>query len=337
MIVKYCSLLCLVFSLLTVVQAQPAESHSGVVPDVDLRRVVALILRVEFKSPAKRKTIYLAHDNIQKNWLPQIEHINFRFLSDAEREDQGSPVYFFTKPVISNGAYEIEFANGDPDCSYQGDTWRFQISAAGVELKKVQSGGGRYCSNEQFRVAGKMNVYKDELSGYKFFNRGKLKGIKLGVSTSADIIKRFGENCQYNCAYDQNWDISFTYFGKLGTTVTLNGKKTQDVTKPQYVGRLASFYLYPKSPLSFETVKFPPYFKQDLRRGFGGDSSGLSYSDSSTIYNDKYGLRYKITNEFKSNNAAFHHKKGELQSISYTILEQLKDKLFVTKQITSGF
>jgi hypothetical protein len=54
------------------------------------------------------------------------------------------------------------------------------------------------------------NPYPNEMKGFEFFGKGKLKLIRLGISTKNDLDKIFGKTNDSFYEYDQNWIMSFS-------------------------------------------------------------------------------------------------------------------------------
>jgi len=69
-------------------------------------------------------------------------------------------------------------------------------------------------------VSAQGSPYPNELKGYEFFGKGKLKNIKLGVSSKKDVKKIFGKDCDY----DENFKVKFEYLAALDDCMT-----TQDI------------------------------------------------------------------------------------------------------------
>ncbi|HMS41797.1 MAG TPA: hypothetical protein PKE69_16315, partial [Pyrinomonadaceae bacterium] len=216
-------LIALVFS--GIAKGQETDESSKIeIPDNIKQEIVRRILVFKFKPLKRQKVIYLASEGINASWLPKIANIEFKLLSDEEIEDGEREVYFFTKSTLEKKTYSIGFAFGITNCSYIGDGWNFRITNNKLRLWYV-SGIGGFCSGREFKTAGKLNTYPNELEGYKFFDKGKLKGLKLTVSTKEDVIKIFGSDCESGCDYDEIWKIDFSYFGLISKETTINDKK----------------------------------------------------------------------------------------------------------------
>ncbi len=176
-------------------------------------------------------------------------------------------------------------------------------------------------------VSAQSNPYPNELKGYRFFGKGKLKELKPGVSTKQDVIKIFGENCEDVCDYNQNWIINFTYFDNV--TKGGWGREKTYIPISKYLGKLYSISLRPKLKISFKKAVFPSHFKF---------STGGSREDGVTIYNlaytDKYGLEYLIFDEIKLTKYknTFKWKRGDLLSIEYQIPVRLEKKMFIEQK-----
>lgn len=334
---KFLLLLLTIFSLSIIVIGQDTESEefsSKPVPENAMREVVRRILVYKFK-PRNRKTIiYIAQKGISQNWLPEIQNIEFRLLTDEEVEDKGIDIYFFTKPELSKTTYEIGFGFGDPDCNHEGDTWRFRISKGKVKLWQYGGFGG-ICSGSfgEFENSGQLNTYPNEFSCCKFFDTGKLEGLKLTISTKEDVVSNFGEDCKSSCDYDQNWRIYFTYFNDFSSERTVDAKKIKLVAKPEYADKLYSIKLFPKSKVLFNKIVFPSKFKKDNVYSAAHGGSGGGSNSIYDVYEDRYGLEYTILREVSLTTVKnLDWQKGQLTSIEYKIPDKLKDEMFVEQE-----
>lgn len=176
-------------------------------------------------------------------------------------------------------------------------------------------------------VSAQNAQFPNELKGYHFFNKAKLKELKLGVSTKQDVIEIFGENCQDVCDYNQNWVVNFTYFDN----VTKGGwrKEKTYISISKYLGKLYSIRLQPKLNISFKKTVFPLRFKYSTG-GWRDNGVTIYY----LAYSDKYGLEYRIFDEtaFTKYKSRSKWKRGDLLSIEYQIPEKLEKTMFIEKQ-----
>lgn len=180
-------------------------------------------------------------------------------------------------------------------------------------------------------VSAQSNFYPNELKGYHFFDKGKLKELKLGVSTKQDVIEIFGENCENSCDYNQNWLIQFIYFDD----VRKGGWRKEKTYIPvsRYLGKLYSIRLRPKLNISFRKTVFLPRFSYS-----NGGSKNIYGDDEATIYyfaySDKYGLEYRFFD--KGNSTKYKNpskwKRGDLLSIEYQIPDKLEKNMFVEQK-----
>lgn len=49
--------------------------------------------------------------------------------------------------------------------------------------------------------------FPNELKGYEFFGKGKLNGLKLGSSKKSDVEKIFGQSCEKQCDYNDDFNM----------------------------------------------------------------------------------------------------------------------------------
>lgn len=177
-------------------------------------------------------------------------------------------------------------------------------------------------------VSAQSVQFPNELKGYDFFGKGKIKPLKFGVSTKEDVIEIFGESCENSCDYNQNWLIQFIYFDDIRK----EGRRKEKpyIAVSRYLGKLYSIRLRPKLKISFKKTVFPSYFKF---KTFG--SKNIYEDDGVTIYYfayiDKHGLEYrffdkKTPTKYKSPSK---WKRGDLLSIEYQIPDRLEKNMFV--------
>ena len=303
------------------------------------QEIVRRILLFNFKPSKRQKIIYLAKGEIDSSWLPKIPNIEFRLLSDEEIEDRETGVYFFTEPEIMKKSYGINFGFGDMECDYTGGGWNFRVTKNRLMLWYVGEIGGGCGGGRDFKIAGKLNTYLNELQGYKFFDKDKLKGLKVTVSTKEDVKRSFGSDCESGCDYNNDWSVNFSYFGTMTKETTINDKKTKYVPKEEYVGKVYSIRLIPKKHISFSQVAFSNKFNQGYgfavgdnfnSEGFKG-AVGTSYHN----YEDRYGLKYTVfekTSYVVGEAKKSEYSKGNLTEIEYLIPNQIEETLFVEQK-----
>ncbi len=178
--------------------------------------------------------------------------------------------------------------------------------------------------------------FPNELKGYEFFGKGKLKKIKLGGSTKKDIKKIFGKGCEKECDYDENFKIKFEYLAALDDCMT-----TQDIRNrfmcPQsdFVGTISSITLEPKQ---HQILKDLPTSKFNVILGGSSTEKGSGVSLSYTSFTDKYGLRYSINNELSGKVVLYSQYppfvQGKLYSIKYIFTDDFIRKVFTVEYMT---
>lgn len=329
------------FSAIAISQdAENQESNFNQVPEKVMREVVRRVLIYKFRPPKRQKVVYLAKEGIDQSWLPIIPNVEFGLLSDEEIQDKDGGVYFFSKPEFSKGIYNINFAFGDPDCEYVGESWSFRNSKNSVRLWLGGGIGGGCSGGGEFKTPGQLNTYPNELKGYQFFNKGKLKELKLTLSTREDVKKNFGSDCENGCDYDNNWKITISYFGTMHKEITVDNKRIKYVPKADYLERIYSICLIPKQRISFSQVVFPSKFRKYKSFSIGDsfDSRGrltAAIGTSYETYLDRYGLSFIIfekvsytVGEVEKNDRL----KGDLISIEYSIPEKIEETMFVEQK-----
>ncbi len=332
----------IVIGLFVVVKAQESENSEPQIsiPENIKQELVGRILVFKFKPAKKQKVINLAKDDINPSWLPEIPNIKFNLLSDEEIEDVSDGIYFFTKTEEKGKDFSIGFAFGDPDCDYLGDEWNFRIVDNKLRLWRIEGrgfSGGCGGSGFNFKTPGKLNTYPNELEDYKFFDQGRLKGLKITVSTKEDVEKIFGSDCDSKCDYDDKWQIDFDYFGGITKEITVNERKVKYIPKKELIGKIYSISFIPKQRISFSQKVFPRTF--NLSSGF---SVGHSFAENGRLsavgtsyetYLDRYGLKYDIySSGYAVNGEKEDREKGDLISIEYTIPEKIEETTFVEEQ-----
>lgn len=303
------------------------------------QEIVRRILIFNFKPSKRQKTVYLAKGDIDSSWLPKIPNIEFRLLSDEEVEDAETSIYFFTEPELRKKNYSISLGFGDPECSYTGDDWNFRITKNKLKLWYVGEIGGGCGGGRIFTTAGKLNTYPNELQGYKFFDEGKLKGLKVTVSTKEDVKNNFGSDCESGCDYNNDWSINFSYFGSMYKEITVNDKTIKYVPKEEYIEKVYSIRLTSKKRISFSRIIFSNKFSQGNSFAVGDDfdSEGFkgAVGTSYITYIDRYGLEYTIfekTSYVVGEAKKSEHSKGNLTAIEYSIPNQIEETIFVEQK-----
>jgi hypothetical protein len=178
--------------------------------------------------------------------------------------------------------------------------------------------------------------YPNELSGYEFYGRGRLATIKLAESSKQDVEKIFGEACSSTCDFDEKWRIRFEYFGDfVDQTVSIRDKTWDVAPKPQYLGKINSISLFPKSRISLDESRFSSQFNRGFSHTTSPHSKWEIYYD---LYRDKYGLAYIIFEEMKSKKtddttSITDSSKGDLVEIKYEITDKRQKRIWIKERI----
>lgn len=178
--------------------------------------------------------------------------------------------------------------------------------------------------------------YPNELKGFEFFGNGKLKGLKLGVSTKETVKNIFGENCEYFCDYSEDWTITFSYYDIDQTKEETNekGEKTLYYIDSKYLWKLRSIELRPKKQISLADIPFPSVFEKSIRRQQSTHiQKGRGRMITLEIFQDSSGLTYEIF--AKTSNEANGEKpsnKGDISSVLYTIPKQREKDMFTLRK-----
>ena len=187
-------------------------------------------------------------------------------------------------------------------------------------------------------VSAQSDQYPNELEGYKFFGRGKLKDLHLLVSTKDDVKRIFGEKCEKRCDYDLNWSVNFEYFDDIWITERSNAKgdKLTYTLDPKYLGKLRVIELRPKNSIYFKNITFPRSFERIITTSTTDARGGKSRMTVNDAFQDAIGLTYEIfvrTNygDMKTKDSRSFNE-GELVVIHYRIPAGQQRSLFVLKK-----
>ncbi len=153
--------------------------------------------------------------------------------------------------------------------------------------------------------------FPSELEGFKFYGRGKLEGMKLGVTKSQDWDKVFGTGKEEDLNLNEDWTTSgfISVSEEAFKSVTINGIERKYQVFPSFTRTLWQINLSPRKRISFRNFHFPSVFQVS-----GGFSSHNPCSF--TVYSDEDGLSYSIVNANPENKSC---RGGDLSTISYSI------------------
>lgn len=182
------------------------------------------------------------------------------------------------------------------------------------------------------------NQYPNELKGYEFFGKGKLAGLKPGVSTVEDVKKIFGKKCEKICDYDADWTVSFNFYENNWTKEDTDqtGKKSVYYLGSKYLGKLRKIEITPKKQLSFGNVPLPNTFQKLSRSQIVRTHSGKGRMTTYDVFQDADGLTYELYgaadyDEIKNKNERFYNK-GDLFAIQYNISKEQEKVMFTLKK-----
>lgn len=93
-------------------------------------------------------------------------------------------------------------------------------------------------------------TFPNEVEGFQFFKQDKLKKLEMMVSTQKEVVALFGEDCRFQCAYNDVWNIRFGYMtsGSKRRGVE-NGVRMIYTIKPENVGKLIVIHFLPRRPV----------------------------------------------------------------------------------------
>ncbi|HUR98169.1 MAG TPA: hypothetical protein VMZ26_08920 [Pyrinomonadaceae bacterium] len=329
-----------------VAQESLDKDKTVVLPDSVMRQVVGRIARWHFKPGRAPRTVPVAETSIKREWLPTIPNVTFQFVSENDAVNYEKGV-FFVQPVKLDGrAYSVNAGWGDFQCEASGQTWKFTTNDNRVRLWPTGLGWGQGCGGDAPPVMRGLqvgDVSPNELPGYEFFSKGKLKGIRLGVSTREDMKRIFGDTCEGPCDYDENWEVWVNYFAENETTKTTSDNEAFETIwtpKAKFAGTLKFVNLLPKKRVSFLGIVFQKRFGRSVGAVIGDawDEKGFAGAVHTRIdrYTDGYGLSYEVYNAETFNNLRSKQisadpapQKGDLISIEYEIPDSLDDTIYL--------
>ncbi|MGI8542693.1 MAG: hypothetical protein ACR2MD_04360 [Aridibacter sp.] len=179
-------------------------------------------------------------------------------------------------------------------------------------------------------------LYPNEIKGFAFFGKGKLKDLKLGSSKSKDVELIFGESCEESCDYDENFKIKIEYLKAFDDCMT-----TEDIRDRlmcplnNYVGTISAIKLIPKRD---QSLLIPTSEFNKVSGGIITEKGSHGDSVSWTSFTDKYGLRYSLNNESSGKVTIYSHypsfMKGKLHSIEYNFTDDIIRKIFTVEYMT---
>jgi hypothetical protein len=183
------------------------------------------------------------------------------------------------------------------------------------------------------------NPYPNELQGYEFFGKGRLKGLRPGVSAKEDVKRIFGENCESLCDYDADWTVQFSFFENnwIKEDTDPEGKKNVYNLDPKFIGKLRKIEMRPKKQISFGKVSFPISFQKFLRSEITKEpQTNKSKMVTYELFQDSGGLTYELFSgvdydNIKAKNERLYNKK-DLFSILYNISKEQEKIMYILQK-----
>jgi hypothetical protein len=335
------------------VPAQKSADEPLTLPDSVMEQVVSRILTWNFRPAARPRSVLVAERGIKREWLPAIPNINFQLASENDALKAKNGAFMFEGLERVGRRYSINVGWGDFECQGFGDVWEFTIGIDDkVRLWLVKnSGWGRGCGGSgppKIKGLTLGEVSPNEMPGYEFFKKGKLKPIRLGISTKDDMRRIFGDTCEATCDYDENWKIYADYYDDRVEFTRTNGDtkesetETEYIPRPEFVDKLETLRLTAKKRISLLNVLFPRTFGKSESYAIGDawDENGFggAVHTTSTVYADGYGLEYRIFGAETFNNLRNKGpevkdpvRKGDLTSIEYSIPDSFELVIFSSR------
>jgi hypothetical protein len=177
-------------------------------------------------------------------------------------------------------------------------------------------------------VNAQVREFPNELKGYEFFAKGKLKTIVFGVSKQTDVEKLFGSSCESGCDYDDHFVIKFDYLSCDDCMTTEYIRDRAMCPLPKFMGTIEEITLTPKTPIRFDSVSAISFKQQTGGMIMATNAStGISYE----TFGDEFGLKYSITRGTSTltlSTPGPELMNGPLYSIKYGINVPLETKIF---------
>jgi hypothetical protein len=195
------------------------------------------------------------------------------------------------------------------------------------------------CEGRVGLVENPDTLFPNELKGFEFYGKGKLKSLKLYVSTIKEVEKVFGTPVrkvshwsEYD--YDSDWSVMFGYFDlkyvRVITAFSYNSDARSRVLvpKPELIGKIYQIKLIPKKIIPMGQMSFSDEFKKQsyLLKGIG------SMKDHKyNLYQDRYGLSYQFFDRKDGDDKPLR-SQDNLEAIDY-VYPCLKDEnIYIEKR-----
>jgi len=335
------------------VLAQESTDETLTLPDSVMKQVVSRILKWNFRPASRPKSVLVAERGIIQEWLPTIPNVTFQLASENDALKAKNGAFLFEGLKRAGQHYSINVGWGDFECQGSGDVWEFIVGKEDkIRLWRVKdSGWGRGCGGNgppTIKALTLGEVSPNEVPGYEFFKKGKLKPIRLGISTKDDMRSIFGDTCESTCDYDESWKIDADYFddrvefSRTGGDNKESKTETEYVPRPEFVDKLQSLRLTPTKRISFLKISFPRTFGSNESYSIGDDwdenGFGGAVHTTSRIHADGYGLEYGVFDAETFNNLRNKVpekkepiRKGDLSFIEYSIPDVFEEVIFASR------
>lgn len=324
------------------VQAQESRDpfHGIPVSAEQKQEIVRRIVKWDFAPRSEPIIVPLLKDGIDPAWLPEIQNVNFRLIDLHQIGEFDRDIRFFHALESEGRTFFISLGKGDPECDGGGETWAFRLDRGRGRLWPLQGvGWGTGCGGSRLppRIPNLEigTVSPNELPGYQFFEKGKLRNIRLGSSRREDMIKIFGDSCEGACDYDEEWSVWVNYFEKkICGSQSVGDETTQYCPKDEYVGTLRFVRLIPKKRISFSKYQFPLVFYKGESYTIGDSFSSKGFEGAVhtkiVYYEDSYGLQYEIYGRetFRNIPGKSESRTGDLIGVEYSIPNSLDSGVY---------
>ncbi len=174
-----------------------------------------------------------------------------------------------------------------------------------------------------------LGQFPNELTGYEFFQKGKLNSVKFGVSRSQDIEQLFGDTCENGCDLDERFTIKFDYLSCDDCMTTEHIRDRAMCPLNEYMGTIEKITISPRVPVKFDRVSSSHFPKHTGgSRWLSDGSGGVSYESFGDAYGLKYSIKQSSTSSLKLATPPPSFMDGQLYSIEYGLSTELETRIF---------
>ncbi len=174
-----------------------------------------------------------------------------------------------------------------------------------------------------------LGQFPNELTGYEFFQKGKLESVEFGVSGSQNIEQLFGDTCEKGCYLDERFTIKFDYLSCDDCMTTEHIRDRAMCPLNEYMGTIEKITISPRVPVQFDrvsTYRFPKRTGGGI--SFRDGSGGVSWESFGDEFGLKYSIKQSATSSLKLTTPPPAFMDGQLYSIEYGLSSDLETRIF---------